>query len=318
MRSDPGGSGGGRSRSPALRWSGIEAGKRSVSTLELSKLADLYHRPVTYFLEPGEAVVEVGGAKSSCTGCPRAGRMTRWSRRRWPGARRFAASAPSWRRSSARGPTPTRRFTTCRLLVGLKRPSNRGASSRKRRGDGWDWALPPSRTSRTSSRRRASGPPVSGLPNEMSGLFHPDVFEADGHPDPHRASAGPEAVLVCPRVCPTPSSTGNTGAIVSTNGNLAGPRRERRANAFAAAFLMPRGGRPLVPRLPRQGGCGPAAVLTSTTIGSRPRRRGRHAERPFQPRVRNASATKTCPCSPCTSARAMSPQVYRLRDLQGF
>ncbi len=33
----------------------IEAGKRSLSTLELSQFAKLYHRPVTYFFEADDA-----------------------------------------------------------------------------------------------------------------------------------------------------------------------------------------------------------------------------------------------------------------------
>ncbi len=33
----------------------IEAGKRASSTLELSKFAKLYHRPVTYFFEADDA-----------------------------------------------------------------------------------------------------------------------------------------------------------------------------------------------------------------------------------------------------------------------
>ena len=33
----------------------IEAGKRAISTLELSKFAKLYHRPVTFFFEADDA-----------------------------------------------------------------------------------------------------------------------------------------------------------------------------------------------------------------------------------------------------------------------
>jgi Zn-dependent peptidase ImmA (M78 family)/transcriptional regulator with XRE-family HTH domain len=217
----------------------IEAGKRSVSTLELSKFAELYHRPVTYFLEPDEAVVE-GGAEVILHRLP-----TGWQ------DDPLVKNAVAWCSEICRIGTELetllgKRPHTNPPVYDLPAPRRAeeaieqgvliAEEERRRLGLGF------APIADVSDLIATQGIWASGvrLPNEMSGLFirtssrrmvilvhveHPRVRKRFSY-----AHEYAHAIL-----------DRNTGAIVSTNGNSQ-DLVEKRANAFAAAFLMPQAG----------------------------------------------------------------------------
>ena len=218
----------------------IEAGKRSVSTLELSRFSTLYHRPVTYFLEPDESKIEEGGAEIILHRLP-----TGWQ------DDPLVKNAVAWC------------FEICRIgteletLLGRKPHANPpiydlpaprrtedaieqgvfiAEEERRRLGLGFAPIADVSDLI-TTQGIWASGAP---LPKEMSGLFIRTsstrmviLVQVEHARVRKRFSYAHEyAHTILDR---------NTGAIVSTNSNSQ-DLVEKRANAFAAAFLMPQAG----------------------------------------------------------------------------
>ncbi len=217
----------------------IEAGKRALSTLELSRFAALYHRPVTYFLQPGEAEI-TGDAELILHLLP-----TGW--RDDP----LVKDAIAWCSEICRV------GTELETLLGKRPHANPPVydlAAPRRAEEAIEQGLFVAEEER---RRLGLGfAPVADvadliatqgiwaagvrLPDEMSGLFirtssrrmvilvhldHPRVRKRFSY-----AHEYAHAIL-----------DRSTGAIVSTNSNSQ-ELIEKRANAFAAAFLMPQAG----------------------------------------------------------------------------
>ena len=141
---------------------------------------------------------------------------------------------------------------------------------RRRSDGGLAWATAPSPTWRTSSRRKAYGRPAFGvLPNEMSGIFlrHSSIglviLVNHDHPRSRKrfSYAHEYAHALLDRK--------TTSAIVSSQENSQ-EFIERRANAFAAAFLLPAEGVRWFLELLEKGGASRRYRITSTSVGDEP------------------------------------------------
>lgn len=215
----------------------LEAGKRSVSTLELTRLSQLYARSVTDFLQ------ECAGDEDVLVALYRVA----------PGLEQD----PSMHEQVARYVSLCREGVRLERLLGTeRRPSPPSYETRVPRSSGG--AVAQGEQAAEQERRRlgignapiadvselivSQGIWASGveLPNTMSGLFlrHPSIGLAilvnSSHPRGRKrfsfAHEYAHALLDRDRNI-TVSSTDNSSEMV-----------ERRANAFAAAFLMPRNG----------------------------------------------------------------------------
>jgi Zn-dependent peptidase ImmA (M78 family)/transcriptional regulator with XRE-family HTH domain len=216
----------------------IEAGKRSVSTMELTKFAKAYHRPVTYFFEEDAAAVEAADLI-------------------------LARQLPGYEDNKLVKEAVARCTDICRIAIELET-----LLDRRRRTAPPTYDLPaPRRTEEAieqgimvaeEERRRlglgfaaiadvsdlvnTQGIWASGfkLPDEMSGLFlrHSSlrsiIIVNHKHPRARKrfSYAHEYAHAILDR---------STNAIVSTDRN-AQELVEKRANAFAATFLMPQAG----------------------------------------------------------------------------
>lgn len=217
----------------------IEAGKRAISTLELSKFAKLYHRPVTYFFEGNDAAsVEpadlilarqlpgyqdnplVKNAVAWCSELCRIGIELETLLGRRP-----RTSAPAYDL-----PAPQR------TEEAIEQGSYAAEEERRRLGLGF------APIADVSDLISTQGIWASGveLPDEMSGLFlrHSSIRSVilvnykHARPRKRFSYAHEYAHAILDR---------NMNAIVSTNDN-SHDLIEKRANAFAAAFLMPQAG----------------------------------------------------------------------------
>ena len=187
----------------------MEAGNRSVSTLELTKLAELYLRPVSHFLQEGArdededvlVALERFLGRSSRSGPPNY--EARLPRSSWEAVVQGEQTSVEERQRLGIGNAPIADVSELIASQGI-------------------WA---------------SG---VGLPNEMSGVFlrHPSIGFAilvnSSHPRGRKrfSYAHEYAHALLDR---------NRNIAVSSTGNSS-EMAERRANAFAAAFLMPRNG----------------------------------------------------------------------------
>ena len=224
---------------PRTAMTQMEAGNRSVSTLELAKLAELYLRPVSYFLqetargEDEDVLVALHRAAPGLDGDP------------------------------ATHEEVARCVSLCRQGVALERVLGRsprsGPPSYEARlpRSSWEAVAQGEQTAVEERQRLGIGnAPIAdiseliasqgiwasgvGLPNDMSGVFlrHRSIGFAilvnASHPRGRKrfshAHEYAHALLDRDRTIAI-SSTGNSSEMV-----------ERRANAFAAAFLMPRNG----------------------------------------------------------------------------
>lgn len=217
----------------------IEAGKRSLSTLELSQFAKLYHRPVTYFFEADDAsLVEpadlilarqlpgyqdnplVKDAVAWCSELCRIGIELETLLGRRP-----RTSAPAYDL-----PAPQRTEDA------IEQGSFAAEEERRRLGLGF------APIADASDLISTQGIWASGveLPDEMSGLFlrHSSIRSIilvnykHARPRKRFSYAHEYAHAILDR---------NMNAIVSTNNN-SHDLIEKRANAFAATFLMPQAG----------------------------------------------------------------------------
>ncbi len=217
----------------------IEAGKRAISTLELSKFAKLYHRPVTFFFEADDATsVEpadlilarqlpgyqdnplVKDAVAWCSELCRIGIELETLLGRRP-----RTSAPAYDL-----PAPQR------TEEAIEQGSFAAEEERRRLGLGF------APIADVSDLIGTQGIWASGvlLPDEMSGLFlrHASIRSVIlvnyKHPRPRKrfSYAHEYAHAILDR---------NMNAIVSTDAN-SHDLVEKRANAFAATFLMPQAG----------------------------------------------------------------------------
>ena len=222
---------------PRTAMTQMEAGNRSVSILELAKLAELYLRPVSYFLQETARDEDVLVA--------------------------LHRAAPGLDSDPATHEEVARCVSLCRQGVALERILGRsprsGPPSYEARlpRSSWEAVAQGEQTAVEERQRlgignapiadvseliasqgiRASG---AGLPNDMSGVFlrHRSIGFAilvnASHPRGRKrfscAHEYAHALLDRDRNIAI-SSTGNSSEMV-----------ERRANAFAAAFLMPRNG----------------------------------------------------------------------------
>lgn len=217
----------------------LEAGKRSVSTLELTKLSELYHRPVANFLQEG-AREEDGDALAALF-------------RAAPGLEQD----PSTHEQVARCVSLCREGARLERLLGVEPRSGPPSYETRLPRSSGEAVAHGERTAEQERRRlgignapiadvseliASQGIRASGveLPDGMSGLFlrHPAVGLAvlvnSSHPKGRKrfsyAHEYAHALFDRDRNIAI-SSTGNSSEMA-----------ERRANAFAAAFLMPRDG----------------------------------------------------------------------------
>lgn len=217
----------------------IEAGKRAISTLELSKFAKLYHRPVTYFfqaddanaVDPADLILArqlpgyqdnplVKDAVAWCSELCRIGIELETLLGRRP-----RTSAPAYDL-----PAPQR------TEEAIEQGSFAAEEERRRLGLGF------APIADVSDLISTQGIWASGveLPVEMSGLFlrHSSIRSVilvnykHARPRKRFSYAHEYAHAILDR---------NMNAIVSTNDN-SHDLIEKRANAFAAAFLMPQAG----------------------------------------------------------------------------
>ena len=217
----------------------IEAGKRSLSTLELSQFAKLYHRPVTYFfeaddassVEPADLILarQLPGyqdnplVKDAIAWCSELCRIgieleTLLGRRPRTSAPAYDLSAPQ------------------RTEDAIEQGSFAAEEERRRLGLGF------APIADASDLISTQGIWASGveLPDEMSGLFlrHASIRSIilvnykHARPRKRFSYAHEYAHAILDR---------NMNAIVSTNNN-SHDLIEKRANAFAATFLMPQAG----------------------------------------------------------------------------
>jgi Zn-dependent peptidase ImmA (M78 family)/transcriptional regulator with XRE-family HTH domain len=216
----------------------IEAGKRSVSTLELSKFAKLYHRPVNTFYEEEAASVEaadlilarqlpgyqdnplVKNAVAWCSEICRIGIELEVLLDRRPRTRPPAYDLPAPQRTEE----------------AIEQGAFAAEEERRRLGLGF------APIADACDLISTQGIWASGveLPDEMSGLFlrHSSIRSVilvnykHARPRKRFSYAHEYAHAILDR---------NMNAIVSTNNN-SHDLIEKRANAFAAAFLMPQAG----------------------------------------------------------------------------
>ena len=278
----------------------IESGKRSLSTLELSELAKLYHRSVADFFAEEEQKREPTKTtrSSSSTGSRRNSSTTPRSTARCPAASSSAPSAStSRRRLGIQDPmslpayelrAPTRPFEATRQ-------GERVAEEERRRlGLGYGpiadmadlittqgvWASGV-RACRTRCRASSSGTPRLGWSSSSTTTTRE---AASGSPTPTST--------------PTPCSTGRrTSAIVSSKENSSGVHR-------AAGERLRRGlpdagrGREMVPRAPWRRAARAAATVSPTPRPGTSRSRPRND----QHRARSRLPIRTSCRSPTTSA----------------
>jgi Zn-dependent peptidase ImmA (M78 family)/transcriptional regulator with XRE-family HTH domain len=219
----------------------MEAGNRSISTLELVQLADLYERPIAEFFAEGPlpelteddplvALLRVSDnfkshpdVKSQVSRCVELCRE--------------GAELENLLGKKARGGPPFYNLPEPRNAMDAVRQGTQVAAEERSRlglGDGPFHALPDVLSNQ--GVRTAS----VDLPNDMSGLFlrHPAIgmviLVNHRHPRPRKrfSYAHEYAHALLDR---------NRTALVSTRENSK-DRSETRANAFAAAILMPEGG----------------------------------------------------------------------------
>ena len=217
----------------------MEAGNRSVSTLELAKLAERYLRPVSSFFQEGprdedeDVLVALYRVAPGLEGDPamqeQVARCVSLCRE-GVGLERFLGTKP--RSGPPNYPVRVPRSSWEAVAQG----EQTAVEERQRLGIGY---APIADVSELIASQGiwASG---VGLPNEMSGVFlrHPRIGFAilvnSSHPRGRKrfsyAHEYAHALLDRDRNIAI-SSTGNSSEMV-----------ERRANAFAAAFLMPRNG----------------------------------------------------------------------------
>ena len=218
----------------------VEAGNRSVSTLELTKLADCYRRPVSHFLEPaGEEDEDEGVLIALHRTVPgleqRAG--VREQVNRCVALYREGVILEKLLGQDHRIGPPLYDVRAPRTVGEAVRQAERLADEERRRLDIGNAPL-----SDISELIGSQGIWASGLelPDHMSGLFlrHPSIGLAilvnASHPRGRKrfsyAHEYAHALLDREGIVSV-SSTGNSADLV-----------EKRANAFAAAFLMPRSG----------------------------------------------------------------------------
>ena len=217
----------------------MEAGNRSVSTLELASLAELYLRPVSYFLQEGARDED----EDVLVALHRAA----------PGL----DSDPATQEEVARCVGLCREGVTLERILGRSPRSGPPSYEVRLPRTSWDAVMQGEQTAVEERQRLGIGnAPIAdiseviasqgiwasgvGLPNEMSGVFlrHSSIGFAilvnASHPRGRKrfsyAHEYAHALLDRDRNIAI-SSTGNSSEMV-----------ERRANAFAAAFLMPRNG----------------------------------------------------------------------------
>ena len=217
----------------------MEAGNRSVSTLELAKLAELYLRPVSYFLQEGAR----GEDEDVLVALHRAA----------PGL----DNDPATQEEVARCVSLCREGVTLERILGRSPRSGPPSYEVRLPRSSWDAVVQGERTAVEERQRLGIGnAPIADvseliasqgiwasgvvLPNDMSGVFlrHSSIGFAilvnTSHPRGRKrfsyAHEYAHALLDRDRNIAI-SSTGNSSEMV-----------ERRANAFAAAFLMPRNG----------------------------------------------------------------------------
>ena len=217
----------------------MEAGNRSVSTLELTKLAELYLRPVSHFLQEGARDEDED--------------LLVALHRVAPGLE----SDPATHEEVARCVSLCREGVALEGFLGGKSRSGPPNYQARLPRSSWEAVVHGEQTAVEERQRLGIGnAPIAdvseliasqgiwasgvGLPNEMSGVFlrHPSIGFAilvnSSHPRGRKrfsyAHEFAHALLDRDRNIAI-SSTGNSSEMV-----------ERRANAFAAAFLMPRNG----------------------------------------------------------------------------
>ena len=217
----------------------MEAGNRSVSTLELAKLAELYLRPVSYFLQEGVRDEDEDVLVA------------------------LHRAAPGLDSDPATHEEVVRYISLCRQGVALKRILGRSPRSgppnyeARLPRSSWEAVAQGEQTAVEERQRLGIGnAPIAdvseliasqgiwasgvGLPNDMSGVFLRhfsigfSILVNSSHPRGRKrfSYAHEYAHALLDRDCNIAvSSTSNSSEMV-----------ERRANAFAAAFLMPRNG----------------------------------------------------------------------------
>jgi Zn-dependent peptidase ImmA (M78 family)/transcriptional regulator with XRE-family HTH domain len=216
----------------------IEAGKRSISTLELSKFSNLYHRPVTYFLGSDESKVE-GGAEVILHRLPAGWQDDPLVKNAVAWCSEICRIGTELETLLGKRPHTNPPIYDCpaprRTEEAIEQGFHVAEEERRRLGLGF------APIADVSDLITTQGIWASGarLPNEMSGLFirtsstrmvilvrvaHPRVRKRFSYA--HEYS---HAIL-----------DRNMGAIVSISDSR--ELVEMRANAFAAAFLMPQAG----------------------------------------------------------------------------
>lgn len=215
----------------------IEAGNRSISTVELSSLAELYRRPVVSFLaedlpyeDPLVALHRLAPeAKADPSVAVQVARCVELCREGW----RLSAALGRGPRSGPPayfGPPPSG------FGEAVRQGEFVAAEERRRLGIGFA----PVREMAELIGQQGVWAAGLTLPDEMSGLFlsHPDfgmaVIVNFSHLKARRrfSYAHEYAHALMDRA---------SGVVVTTRGNAA-DLMEKRANAFAAAFLMPKAG----------------------------------------------------------------------------
>ena len=217
----------------------MEAGNRSVSTLELAKLAELYLRPVSYFLQEGardedeDVLVALYRAAPGLDSDP----ATHEEVARCVSLCREGVSLERILGRSPRSGPPNYEVRLPRSSwEAVAQGEQIAVEERQRLGIG---NAPIADVSEVIASQGIWASDV-GLPNEMSGVFlrHPSIgfsiLVNSSHPRGRKrfsyAHEYAHALLDRDRNIAI-SSTDNSSEMV-----------ERRANAFAAAFLMPRNG----------------------------------------------------------------------------
>ena len=140
---------------PRTAITNMETGARAVSTLEITKLADLYGQTPAYFLAPNEQEAEdllvvLHRAAPEIEGTPEIK------------TRLVASSISTGKEPALRGLLDQASEQTVpnyasKLSVALATPSARARRSHRKSADVWDWASPRSSTLRRRSANKASG-----------------------------------------------------------------------------------------------------------------------------------------------------------------
>ena len=249
----------------------IESGKRSLSTLELSELTKLYRRSVADFFAEEEQQVnqeddpllilhrlpveltndpEVNRQVSRCVELCSIGVELETTL-----SIQDPINLPAYELRA-----PTRPFDATRQGEQV------AEAERRRLGLGYG-PVADMADLITTQGVWASG--VRGLPNEMSGIFPSALLDWARHPRQLRPPKKPKRFSYAHEYAHALLDRKTTSAIVSSKENSQ-EFIERRANAFAAAFLLPAEGVRWFLELLEKGGASRRYRITSTSVGDEP------------------------------------------------